>query len=223
MQIIIQCASTKKPGAGAFRTVDGEQVRFVGVPEACSDRTARVARPDEPSDIPGLTWRDRLSEYNNQHDVDNPWQLARAYELYAPSAYVRLVRRFGIENIFILSAGWGLVRADYLLPDYDVTFSAQADAYKRRRVKDHYADFNHMKPLKNGHMVFFGGRDYRPLLYALLAETAGEKILFDRVAPETAAQNRFEHGWCVRSFPTARLTNWHYGCAEALIEGSLHV
>jgi hypothetical protein len=42
---------------------------------------------------------------------------------------VRLVEKFGIEKVFILSAGWGLIRADFLTPNYDITFSGSAEAF----------------------------------------------------------------------------------------------
>jgi hypothetical protein len=50
----------------------------------------------------------------------------RGTEIREPSA----VDRFGLENVYVLSASWGLIRADFLTPYYDITFSSSADAYK---------------------------------------------------------------------------------------------
>ena len=63
--------------------------------------------------------------------VCSPFGLLPAYQLYENSTYNRLVDRFGLSNVYILSAGWGLIPADFLTPHYDITFSASADAYKR--------------------------------------------------------------------------------------------
>ena len=53
--------------------------------------------------------------------------------LYKNSAYEYLVNQLGEDKVFILSAGWGLIPAPFLTPDYDITFSGNAEAYKRRR------------------------------------------------------------------------------------------
>jgi hypothetical protein len=50
------------------------------------------------------------------------------------------VKQFGIENTFILSAGWGLIDATFLTPAYDITFSAKADNFVRRRKRDAFYD-----------------------------------------------------------------------------------
>jgi hypothetical protein len=44
-----------------------------------------------------------------------------------------------------LSAAWGLVGANYLLPEYDITFSTMAESYKRRRKQNVYRDFCALK------------------------------------------------------------------------------
>ena len=54
----------------------------------------------------------------------------------------QLVEIFGIDNVYILSAGWGLIRASFLTPNYDITFSAPAGAYNLRRKYDQYCDCN---------------------------------------------------------------------------------
>lgn len=73
--------------------------------------------PDAPSETHGFTWR-QLLERNN--GTGNPLGLLPAWKLYDPAPYRRLVETFGTDRILILSAGWGLVRADYPLPPYDI-------------------------------------------------------------------------------------------------------
>ena len=39
--------------------------------------------------------------------------------------YRALVKRFGIDKTYILSAGWGLIPASFLTPYYDITFTGE--------------------------------------------------------------------------------------------------
>jgi len=99
-------------------------------------RSRVYARPDDRSDT-GTLWRDVLLKYNREPD-GNPLGLYPAHQLYENKAYWRLADELGVQNVYILSAGWGLIRADFLTPYYDITFSLSADAYKRRRKADRY-------------------------------------------------------------------------------------
>jgi hypothetical protein len=66
MIVVIQCAATKRHGAGCLVTRDGKPVSFVARPESAPDDGAHVyARPDDVSDK-GKPWRDVLLEYNAQ-------------------------------------------------------------------------------------------------------------------------------------------------------------
>src|SRR5579862_6414267 len=124
MIVVIQCAAGKQHDAGRMKTADGAPVEFVADPmEAPFDPPVVYARPD---DLPGeRTWRQLLSDYNNQPE-DNPLELLPAYQLYENSAYRGLADRFGLANLFILSAGWGLLSSEFLTPHYDITFTAMA-------------------------------------------------------------------------------------------------
>jgi hypothetical protein len=92
------------------------------------------ARPDDLCED-GISWRQVSLKYNDD-PCSNPLRLYSAYQFYDNIAYGRLVDRFGLRNAYILSAGWGLIRADFLTPSYDITFSPEADACKRRRETD---------------------------------------------------------------------------------------
>jgi hypothetical protein len=83
--------------------------------------------------------------------------------VYGNKVYERLADHFGGQKVFILSAGWGLIRADFLTPYYDITFSQSADAYKRRKKTDRYADFCMPPGDTDDDIFFFGGKDYLPL------------------------------------------------------------
>ena len=115
MIAVIQCAARKRCDAGRMVTRDGRPVEFVADPRAAPHDQSRVyARPDDVA-FSGKSWRQLVSDYNKAPG-NNPLGLYPAYELYKNGAYRRLVNCFGIPSEFILSAGWGLITADFLIP-----------------------------------------------------------------------------------------------------------
>ena len=209
--VVIQCAGSKNPDAGCFVTANDKPVFFVADPAIAPQRTeVEYQRPDDiaPS---GLSWRDELVKYNeNYRDTGaNPLGLLPAWRLYKDSAYGHLVNQLGEDKVFILSAGWGLVPAPFLTPDYDITFVGKG--YKRRYKRDRYADFS-MLPKDASHPIHFvGGKDYVFLFLRLTAETDAERVIHHvGYRPSSAPNCRF------RRFETTRETNWHYECAETL-------
>ena len=218
MRIVIQCAATKSQGATHLHTSDGRRVMFVARPDLAPRDDGRLyARPDDLSDDPSRSWREQLERHNAQ-PARSPWNLLPAFRLYAHPIYQRLVAQLGATNVFILSAGWGLVRADYLLPMYDITFSgAQGVArYKRRHVADQYADFCHLHTDRLDPVVFFGGRAYLPL-FAQLTDpmTLPTFVFFNSSSPPRHSV------WRTLRFATKTRTNWHYECADAFLDGRI--
>ena len=130
MIVVIQCASGKDTNAGYLSTRNGQPVKFVANPKLAPKDRFLYKHPDEVSDQ-GIPWREVLEHYNKDLH-GNPNGLLPAWRLYKPSIYQRLVDRFGVDNVFILSAGWGLINADFLTPYYDITFSTarNVDTYK---------------------------------------------------------------------------------------------
>lgn len=131
MIVVIHCAASKRPDAGHVVNAAGKPIVFVAHPEIAPAENAHVyARPDDASEN-GRSWRNLLLEYNSRPG-NNPLGLLPAYQLYTNGTYGRLVERLGANNVYILSAGWGLIRSDFLTPYYDITFSSSAcggDAY----------------------------------------------------------------------------------------------
>lgn len=224
MKVLIQCAASKSDRAGTLRTTSGEQVVFVADPGRCSSVRAgvRCAKPDDSSGVNGATWRDVLMRYNAQ--PDNPYGLLRAADLYAPTEhefrnlYRELADAFGWGNVFVLSAGWGLIRADFRTPDYNITFSTQAKKDKPwgwRNTKESrrsWLDFNHLQdaPINQDEPIhFFGGKDYRPLFYALVTTLPGKKIVYYKGNVER------RHGFEYAEYkgPEKNRT-WHYRAAK---------
>lgn len=123
MIVVIQCAGGKQKDAGHMKDA-GRRVLFVADPESAPQSESVIyKRPDDAASS-GRSCRDMLEDYNRNRRADNPLDLFPAWELYTKPAYRELAEHFGIGNLYILSAGWGLVKADYLLPKYDITFSA---------------------------------------------------------------------------------------------------
>ena len=209
--VVIQCAGSKNPDAGCFVTANDKPVFFVADPAIAPQQSeVEYQWPDDiaPS---GLSWRDELVKYNKTYrDTGaNPLGLLPAWRLYKNSVYEHLVNQLGEDKVFILSAGWGLISAPFLTPDYDITFSGNAEAYKRRRKQDRYADFS-MLPKDASHPIHFvGGKSYVSLFLRLTAETSAERIIHyvGDYPPPPAPNCR------VCRFETTRRTNWHYECA----------
>ena len=169
------------------------------------------ARPDDIAQD-SVSWRDLLVQYNQSPD-NNRYGLLRAIDLYSNDTYRQLATKVGKKNTYILSAGWGLIPADFLTPAYDITFSAAADAYNRRRRKERYCDLR-MLPATNQPVLFFGGKDYVPLFCELTKHVGGPRTVFYNSATLPTAP-----GCLLQRFNTSTRTNSHYECVQAFITG----
>jgi len=213
--VVIQCAASKRVDAGHLRTADGTPVLFVANPELAPHSSSLMyACPDDPSPD-GRSWRHNLLRYN-EAPGNNPLGLLPAYELYANVMYRRLVARFGIANTFILSAGWGLIGASFLTPAYDITFSASAEDYKRRKKSAHYHDLQMLPEDCREDVVFVGGKDYLPLFCSLTSAMRCQRTVFYNSSSLPDAP-----GCSLKRFATTTRTNWHYECANELLQGNL--
>lgn len=219
MIVVISCAGRKKPDAGYFRTDDEHKVMFVADPgHAPRDSTLRYARPDDRCDFDTeAKWWQRVVRYNAHYPrLGNPFGLFPAGRLYENPVYGRLEQRYGLDGFYILSAGWGLIPAGFLTPQYDITFNRNADASNRRRMKDSWTDLNLFPVEGQEPVMFFGGKHYVPLFSRLTKKVAAPRIVWHRSAvPPTAP------GCCFRRYETATRTNWHYECVHKFLNGEL--
>lgn len=218
LTVVIQCAASKSTQAGHLIDEHGKPIRFGARPQEAPHNPGVIYRhPDDPAQD-GQTWREKLLNYNLHRD-GNPLGLLPAWKLYRNGVYGELVAAFGLDQVFILSAGWGLLAADFLTPNYDITFGNQAEEYKRRRLdKDHYADLRMLPTETVGPIVFLGGKDYVGLFQALTAGSAGKRIVFYNSALAPVAR-----GCTLVRFETTTRTNWHYECARALMAGAVDI
>lgn len=217
MIVIIQCAASKSLSAGQLQQRDGQNVYFVANPErAPIDTSCIYAHPDSLADT-GNSWRDELIKYNTE-PKNNPLGLLPAWELYENETYALLAERFGSEKLFILSAGWGLIAADFLTPSYDITFSAQADSYKRRKKNDRFNDLCMLPADTDEPVVFFVSKGYIPLALALTKYIKSPRHLFYRsqIPPEAP-------GCVLSAYKTRTRTNWHYECAKSFLTGNIEI
>jgi hypothetical protein len=155
------------------------------------------------------------AERLQQGTASQPLGLLPAYQLYANSIYGKLVDRFGLAKVYILSAGWGLIAADFLTPYYDITFSQSAEPYKRRRKTDYYRDFRMLQAEPSDEILLFAGKDYLPL-FNQLTRGFGRRVVFYN----SAIPPRMD-GCILKRFETATRTNWHYECAMAVLNGKI--
>jgi hypothetical protein len=200
-----------------MRTTDGRPVSFVAHPElAPSSDGDLYARPDDTSDA-GDTWRDQLLAYN-ENPRHNPLRLLPAFELYENDIYRTLVARFGVENTYILSAGWGLIAASFLTPAYDITFITRAEAHVRRRKRDLFGDFSMIPASNTDPIVCFASKDYVPLFAALTHSLQSDKLVFYNSAMPPAAP-----GCRLVRFNTTTRTNWQYECVTAFLTGRINI
>lgn len=181
------------------------------------------AHPDDTADTE-RTWREELVAYNSRHQAEpgyNPHNLLPAWQFYTPPAYRQLAEAFGLDHLFILSAGWGLLPAEFLTPYYDITFSRTVrgeNSHELRRKKDFYQDFPLPPIATEEPIVFLGGKDYAHLFSVVTAEANAPRYLFHKSKePPNAPGCQF-----IRYETTTR-TNWHYECAKALAEGKIKV
>ena len=223
MKIVIACAGSKRAGAGLMRTIKDKPVKFVAQPKlAPKDAHHNYAMPDDISDD-GTSWRTRLCAYNAIYEKngDNPFGLLPAWKLYDPEIYGNLVEKYSAENVYIMSAGWGLVSANFLLPNYDITYSSSArgeNAYKHRRKNDWAdKDFCMLPKDSTDRVVFFGGKDYLESFCELTKKYAGERICFYATSKKPKVKG------VVLKYYGRTFTNWHYQAAKKLIEGELAV
>ncbi len=214
MKIVIQCAAKKAPSAGHIQTNSGKPILFVAQPDlAPTDSSTAYFKPDDSNEN-GISWREYLTQYNQ--NKSNPLNLLPAYKLYMNKSYQDLVTAYGLKNIFILSAGWGLINAEFLTPNYDITFSASAEKYKRRNKSDNYLDYSLLPIKENDDLIFLGGKDYLPLFVKLSEQYSGKRIIYYNSNKCPVAK-----GCELIRFKTKTRTNWHYGCAKSLIENNI--
>lgn len=220
MIVVIVCADKKDPRAPYMLTKKGRRVMFVADPKNAQPReTSIIYRHPDDDARAGQSWREKLLKYNRKCQSDpsgNTFELLAAWQLYAHPIYSKLVCKFGNENVFILSAGWGLISSDFFTPNYNITFSQNAAKKKPWALeqKHDYSKYPVMLPEGTSKpVVFLGGKEYIPFFCSLTKNIKSERIVFYNSAKEPPAP-----GCTLSLFETTTLTNWYYECGKCLCE-----
>ena len=128
------------------------------------------------------------------------------------------MKTYGAERVYILSAGWGLITAEFLTPDYDITFSASGGKVSKRDKSSRFRDLCMLPQELKDPIVFFGSRKYVPLFCELTRPFNCRKIVFYNSATPSSAP-----GCELKRFITKWRTNWQYQCANQFIEGAIEI
>lgn len=216
--VIIQCAGKKK--VHPTLELNRVPVRFVAKPALGSPD---CFRPDDQ--VPGtdITWRKVVEDYNSPAGITLPigvtvtggGQLPMATNLYSNSAYQALATRLGPSNIYILSAGWGIVRGDFRIPSYDITFSKASACYRRTYGHPAAPWFDWAWPANApiSGIVSLVGKPYLDIEVALCGHL---DLCYCHKAKKLP---RLPAGWQPCSTTVKQNTNWQYSAAKNLIAG----
>jgi hypothetical protein len=129
--------------------------------------------------VENIRWSVKLKDNNQVFD-----QIPQAFQLYKPSIYRKLRNCFG-NRFYIASAGWGIVKSDFRLPNYDVTFSESAintPSYRDPNM-GFENDLNDIEIINNpddttSSIVFLGPSDYLKQFISLTQNLPNRKIIF---------------------------------------------
>jgi hypothetical protein len=224
MIIVIQCAGRKDPNAITL-TLNRNAVHFVAQPQdGQMDK-----RPWDQ--IPGSdkTWIDCVKAYNEAGGVmpdeyiklnigtEDGRQLMQCGNLYKPPVYRELTAACGLKNVYILSAGWGLVRADKYIPNYDVTFARRGDPGVRIKVEDRrlYPSLSDEIPDDEEINLFFS-RSYALYWSHLYRGASQRTVLHWRLGQKLP---KGKYGTKPPHDCGSQMTNWQYTAAQQFIAG----
>lgn len=210
MKIVISCSNSKNGNKLLYKN---NEISFVSSP---SKESKNYFNPDDKIPNENRTWR----EYINYQDN---YELLKSFELYKPSIYNSLYEKYG-NDLYILSAGWGIVNSEFKIPKYDITFSKNAEKRLQRNTNDNYNDFNHLEKIDPSEKIFFlGGLDYLKMFYNLTKDLPNKKIIFYKNAK---IYNEFpflnnDKLISLFQYQTNMRTNWHYKCAKDLMNNNI--
>lgn len=205
-QIVCICANKKNH---SFFSAYPNQT-FVSIPNQINQ-----AHPDDLVRQNNFSWRQFL--ILNQDDPN----LLSAYCLYDNTIYQDLNNKFN-NNFYILSAGWGLVKSGYKLPNYDITFSKDAADYKVRELNpeiERFIDFNQIDTSNKGDIIFIGSPEYIPLFIKLTQHLPNRKFIYWKsISPKPVPEIYIipNQTFFYRYYDTTRKTTWYYEIAKAL-------
>ncbi len=199
-----------------------------------------VANPQNPNDMRPF---DILPSGNTIYDEVKKQQdanLTPAYLAYTAgcrniiSPYEQCYRNHG-NNLFILSTAWGIVRADFKIPKYDVSFSPRADPRVKAKLNsrgdyanNHWnsyanAAFNHLKDEIDSNLkvnskkpiVVILARTYL-LRFARVYSNSGMSnplVIISKTRVPISVENILKNSYIIKKHEQIKIGNkrqWHY-------------
>jgi len=233
--IVIQCAGPKHQNAASL-CHQGISLNFVGQP--CGERAQTCPWNNIPQ-LAGPTWINCIQSLNGLND--GPWvdyekhgvtreddgkELFMCGDIYTPrnNIYPRVLEAVGRESVYILSAGWGLVRADRKIPKYNVTFSRAQNVPPFARIdpvaRAEYSSVDLNIPGDSKIHLFITERyiTYWNLTFGVIPAITNRTLVHWR-----QGQRNFPDG-----FPRCRVRlhncnghvqNWHYTAISRFLDG----
>ena len=158
---------------------EGKNVKFVTQPDLAPDGDFLYALPDD-TDSGGVSWREKLSNYNSEFrdSGKNPYDLLPAWKIYQNKIYEDLKNEYGEDRLYILLAGWGIVRADFLIPASEITFTAKLHNRNYNLKDGFYRHYNMLPDDTCEPVVFFGRDECIPLFCDLTGKIPGKRYAF---------------------------------------------
>jgi hypothetical protein len=215
MKIIISCCDRKN--GEAFQH-NGNIINFISHKNQLPNGSGLYFHPDDFIPNENTTWRELIAQQEIRKD------LLPTYELYRPKIYNSLYQTFG-EDLFIFSAGWGIVNAGYKLPKYNITFSRGNNIpfYAVRNYEAGFNDFNQLENIDvNDKIILIAGKDYVFPFCQLTNHLPNAKIIIYKNA-EILKNNPYlnHNNFKFFHYVTNRRTNWHYEFADRLINNQI--
>jgi hypothetical protein len=210
---VLVCSSRKTKDWFCYK---GQDVKFAASPQRAPKDAFTYYKPDDP--IPGenKTWRDLVLEQNHPG-------LVPAYCLYSRDIYRDLYHEFD-NRFYILSAGWGIIRAGFKIPAYNITYSTapKMPKHARRRDDQGWKDINHLKKDcenfdRNSKIILFAGSDYVPHFCAMTQSIPHrKKILYNSEKTRRLSEQWPDFDFA--PFPSSNNIGWVYEAADNFLK-----
>lgn len=208
-KVVMMCSKSKQNNSELI--YDNNQITF----KAITDKVINQFKPDDY--IPGnnnYSWRNYVS--NNQNHINIPY---RAYELYTENVYQELFLTFG-NRLYIESAGWGIINAEFRLPNYDITFSDNANKETIRHYQaGNYIDYNQLIVSNDDDIVFIGTEKYLPLFFNLTNQLPNRKIIYWKKDNTPIKYPIPNNSFIYRRYKSNSPRRWFYELARKIANG----
>ena len=208
-KIVMMCSKSKKNNSNL--RFNNNNIVF----KAVTNEIINQYKPDDNiTENVNYSWRNFISD--NQNHMNIP---CRAYDLYSERVYLDLFLNFN-KRLYIESAGWGIVNAEFRLPNYDITFSQNNNINTVRNYQlENYNDYNQLTLSQEDDVVFIGTPEYLPLFFELTNELPNRKIIYWKKQSTPINYPIPNDTFIYRYYLTNSRMRWFYELAEKFANG----